>query len=164
MGGQACVLYGAAEFSRDTDLAPALWARRTTLALEGAGEVDLLSVPDLVASKKTQRDRDWPTIRRLVEVNYFTFRDEASAPRVRFWLRELRTPALLLEAAARFREMVPEVLPLRPLLAHAIAGRADELLDGLAREERAEREVDRAYWAPLRAELEVLRRKQRGEG
>ncbi len=43
-----------------------LWERRTTLAI-GADEVDLLSLPDLVRAKKTQRDKDWPMIRRLVE-------------------------------------------------------------------------------------------------
>ncbi len=52
MGGLACVLYGVAEFSRDTDL-----------ALPGVGEADLLSLPDLVAAKKTQRDKDWPMLR-----------------------------------------------------------------------------------------------------
>ena len=57
MGGQACVLYGAAEFSRDLDLA----------LLPDPANLDLLSLPDLIAAKKTQRDKDWPMIRRLIE-------------------------------------------------------------------------------------------------
>ena len=56
MGGQACVFYGAAEFSRDTDL---------------CYSINLMSLPDLVQAKKTQRDKNWPMLRRLVEVNYF---------------------------------------------------------------------------------------------
>ena len=123
MGGQACVFYGAAEFSRDTDLAiladavnlarlpkalhelqaapiavppfalrflrrghaihfrcqhpealrmrvdvvskmrgvdsfAKLWRRRTTIELPDATKCDLLSLPDLVRAKKTQRDKD----------------------------------------------------------------------------------------------------------
>lgn len=40
---------------------------------------------------------------------------------------------------------------------------ADELQieASLKREEERERELDRAYWAPLKAELEELRRKRR---
>jgi hypothetical protein len=30
-----------------------------------------MGLPDLVQAKKTQPDKDWPMIRRLVEVNYF---------------------------------------------------------------------------------------------
>lgn len=233
MGGQACVLYGAAEFSRDTDLAllaspenldnlrralgalgaaviavppfersylerghavhfayddpgagrmrldvmarmrnvdsfPALWDRRTTLVLAGAGEVEVLSLPDLVASKKTQRDKDWPMLRRLVEVSYLTFRHEATEERVGFWLLELRTPELLVEAAARFSDRARSLAARRPLLRDALERRESEITRGLAREEAAEREADREYWAPLRAELEALRRDARrgreGEG
>ena len=136
MGGQACILYGAAEFSRDSDFVvladrenldllqsvlrelqaaviavppfeaqylkkghavhfrcghpdvaglridlmavlrgsdpfEALWNRRQSIRLEGdAEQVLLLSLPDLVQAKKTQRDKDWPMIRRLVEADY----------------------------------------------------------------------------------------------
>jgi len=130
MGGQACVLYGAAEYSRALDLAvlatpealpalraalealhavviavpsfdvryldrghavhfsipdgsmsplrvnimsrlrgvdafPQLWERRTSIALPtGVGDaevlVDVMALEDLVAAKKTQRDKHWP--------------------------------------------------------------------------------------------------------
>jgi hypothetical protein len=45
--------------------------------LEGVGDVELLLFPDLAVSKKAQRAKDWPMLRRLVEVNYLTFREEA---------------------------------------------------------------------------------------
>jgi len=135
MGGQACILYGGAEFSRDTDLvllgdeanlgrlrtaldelqaetiavppfekryldeglavhfrcrhpdAPGmrvdvmtrlpglpdfhkLWEARVTMDLDGE-PVDVLCLPDLIRAKKTQRDKDWSMIRRLMEANYF---------------------------------------------------------------------------------------------
>ncbi len=56
---------------------------------------DLLSLPDLVQAKKTQRDKDWPMIRRLVEAHYFEHHANPKPAQVRFWMRELRTPDLL---------------------------------------------------------------------
>lgn len=75
MGGQACVLYGGAEFSRDTDIA-----------------------------------------------------------------------------------FLPDERNERSLLALLPGASDDELADALAAEEKAAREADQAYWAPLRKELEQMRR------
>jgi hypothetical protein len=149
---------------RNVDPFLALWARRTTLTLEGVGDVEVLSLPDLVQSKKTQRDKDWPMLRRLVEVNYLTFRADATETRVAFWLLELRTPGLLLEAASQFAGRARELATRRPLLADALAGREGEVTQRLAGEEASERAADGAYWAPLRAELEALRREARRRG
>jgi hypothetical protein len=222
MGGQACVFYGAAEFSRDTDLAiladaanlarlrqalddlqaeviavppmqlkylrgghaihfrcghpetmqtrvdvmakmrgvdpfPRLWKRRTTIELPGSTQCDLLSLPDLVQAKKTQRDKDWPMIRRLVEVNYFQARTRPEAAQIRFWLLELRTPQLLVEISQRHRIVCGRLASTRPLLALASAGKMKELEQALLAEESLERERDRLYWTPLVAELEGLR-------
>ena len=226
MGGQACVLYGAAEFSRDTDLAilaspdnltrlqqalddlqatviavppfelrylerghaihfafgdttnrqmrldvmsrmrnvdpfPILWDRRTVMHIDGLEDVDLLALPDLVAAKKTQRDKDWPMIRRLVDVNYLTYRDHPTDARQRFWLLELRTPDLLCEAVRQFPAVANQLLGDRPLLAGAMANRVEQVEESLHDEESRERAADRAYWAPLRAELEQLRHQRR---
>lgn len=85
---------------RGVDPFPELWARRTTLVFEEEEEtLEVLSLADLVAAKKTQRDKDGPMVRRLVDVNYLTYRNEPTPERVAFWLRELRTPELLVEAA-----------------------------------------------------------------
>jgi hypothetical protein len=222
MGGQACILYGAAEFSRDTDLAvlasptnlmrlrqalddlradviavPAfearylrrghavhfrcehpealgmrvdvmtrmrgvdsfsrLWARRNTIELPEGAHCEVMSLPDLVQAKKTQRDKDWPMLRRLLEADYFRHREKASAPQVRFWLRELRTPELLVEAAQRWPEACARLKEGRPLLRMARPGQESRLADALAAEERHEREADARYWAPLKSELEALR-------
>ena len=45
----------------------------------------------------------------------------------------------------------------RPLLVHGALGEMEELERALTAEESAERERDRRYWLPLRAELEKLR-------
>jgi hypothetical protein len=225
MGGQACVFYGAAEFSRDLDLlvladatnlpklvraldaldteviaVPALeewyllrghavhlrcrredvaglridlmsslrgvagfedlWARRTTIEVAG-GPIELLSMEDLVRAKKTQRDKDWPMIRRLVEQSYFLGARSATPDQVRFWLRELRTPELLMELAAAHPELASAQGLLRPAVQSARSGRLDDVGEALAAEEWEERRKDREYWAPLKRELEELRLRQR---
>jgi Nucleotidyl transferase AbiEii toxin, Type IV TA system len=222
MGGQACVLYGAAEFSRDIDvsvlasgenldrLAAALaelnadviavppfekeylnrghavhfrcsdpvaerirvdvmskmrgvadfdelWDRRTTLSVDDGFEVPLLSLPDLVAAKKTQRDKDWPMIRRLVEANYEQFYSQPSPQRIEFWLAELRTPHLLVEAASRFPNEAQNAAHSRPAVAAALTGDHAAVEEAINEEIARERAADRAYWAPLRQELEQLR-------
>lgn len=222
MGGQACVLYGAAEFSRDTDIViladtanlnrlraalrdldaepiavpeltldhlrrghavhfrcrcrdadgiridvmsvlrgvaafPALWKRRTTLTLAPGERYDLLALPDLVQAKKTQRDKDWPMLRRLIEAHYVQNRAHPTRPQVRFWLREARTPAILLELAEASAHQLRRLERQRPLLAFARTRCLPDLEKALATEEQREREQDRAYWEPLRHELEQMR-------
>jgi hypothetical protein len=169
MGGQACVFYGAAEFSRDTDLLiladaenlqrlgaalqdlqanciavpplaadylerghavhfrcqhpeaadmrvdvmsrlrgvepfPVLWERRTTITDADGFAHELLALQDLVQAKKTQRSKDWPMLRRLLEAHYLQHRSAPNDERVHFWLRELRTPELLAEAVQMWPE------------------------------------------------------------
>jgi len=224
MGGQACVFYGAAEFSRDSDFAiladpenlerlkaalielqagviavppfdvaylekghaihfrckhpecdglrvdvmsvmrevdpfELIWQRRATVQLPDGTICDLLSVADLVKAKKTQRDKDWPMVRRLLEADYFNNQDHPSNPaRVQFWLRELRTPELLLSVCNNFRELAIGEQEQRPLLRMALEGRVDAVEEALFLEEIEERRRDREYWAPLKRELETLRR------
>lgn len=226
MGGQACVFYGAAEFSRDTDLLivadaenlqrlsaalqelqaeciavppfaaeylerghaihfrchhpaaadmrvdvmsklrgvdpfPALWERRTTLRDNDGTIYELLSLPDLVQAKKTQRSKDWPMLQRLVEAHYLQHRTTPTPERQRFWLLEMRTAELLFEVVLAAPEIARELEAKRPLLRFADATELGELESALADEERAERERDRIYWQPLKVELEQLRHASR---
>jgi hypothetical protein len=224
MGGQACVLYGAAEFSRDTDLAilaseenaerltkamqaleaeviavppfllqhlnaghavhfrcghpeaagmrvdvmsrmrgvtdfSTLWERRTTLVMDDGTLCDLLSLGDLVQAKKTQRDKDWPMIRRLVEANYFANQAAPSPEQLTFWFQELRTPELLRDLAQAHPALAKEAVVMRALIHHAIADDVAALASALDEEERQQRLEDQAYWQPLKLELERLRRR-----
>jgi hypothetical protein len=223
MGGQACVLYGGAEFSRDTDIvilsSPEnmrrlwnaiadldavciavppfhpeyldrghavhfrcarddvknmrldvmtrmrgvdpfrhLWERRTIIEIPGAAPLHLLSMPDLVQAKKTQRDKDWLMIRNLLEASYCQGRANPSGAHVDFWLKEMRTPEHLCEVAKAHPAAARLATPLRPLLEQAMAGDHAEVARLLVGEEQAEREKDRAYWLPLLKELESIRR------
>ena len=51
----------------------------------------------------------------------------------------------------------------RPLLLLARSGQLDLLREALSAEEQTERQHDRAYWQPLKAELEQLRHSIRTE-
>jgi len=226
MGGQACVLYGAAEFSRDADIAilaepdnlqrlndalreleaecialpplsllylrrghavhfrcrhpdaqgvridimsvmrgvpsfTTLWRRRTTVTTEDGTTFDLFSLPDLVRVKKTQRDKDWPMLRRLVEAHYVENAQDPNPEQIAFWLREARSPALLTQLAEQYPDALDKEITKRPLLALARDDRTDDLDAALQEEERLERKADRAYWLPLKKELEQLRHGRR---
>jgi hypothetical protein len=142
---------------RGVDAFARLWQRRTTIELPDGMKCDLLSLPDLVQAKKTQLDKDWPMIRRLVEAHYFQNRSRANSAQIRFWLRELRSPEIMVEVARREPAACRRLIPARPLLAHAAAGELDRLESGLNAEQAVERERDRQYWLPLKRELEKLR-------
>ncbi len=222
MGGQACILYGAAEFSRDIDFAilaneknlkqlktgldeldaqviavppfsleylerghavhfrcatpeavglrvdvmtklrgvddfEELWQRRNIISADDGSEYQLMSLPDLVKAKKTQRDKDWPMIRRLVEADYFSSQDQATREDLEFWLLELRTHELLIETVKAHPDMAKTFETVRPLLKFASVGEEGLLAEALLLEEREQRDADRIYWAPLKAELELLR-------
>jgi hypothetical protein len=222
MGGQACVFYGGAEFSRGADFAllasaanlgrlrraladlqaepiaippfalkylrrghaihfrcrhpdalrmrvdvmskmrgvdsfARLWKRRTTIELPDGTKCDLLSLPDLVQAKKTQRDKDWPMIRRLVEAHYFAHNAKPRRTQVEFWLLELRTPQLLQEVARAHPLVVRRLAGKRPLLRHAVFGGLAQLEGALAGEESRLRREDATYWRPLLKELGRLR-------
>ncbi len=198
MGGQACILYGAAEFSRDIDLAvlpdeknlkrlrqaledlraeqiyvPALnlesllrghachfrshlpdteglridvmsvlhgceafeslWKRRRKLHLSGAGTVSVLALMDLVQAKKTQRDKDWPMIRRLMEVDYLSRPRRPSSGQVEFWLLELRTAGYLLELCRAQQKKAAKLTEKRPLLRPALDQDLEKVEQGLRR-------------------------------
>lgn len=223
MGGQACILYGAAEFSRDIDLAVAiapenlarlraaldelqaepvffpalsavvlrrghachfrclipalhgfridvmsklrgvdpfaqLWRRRVELDVPGVGQVAVMALRDLVRAKKTQRDKDWPMVRRLIEADVARAPEKPGAARIGFWLRECRTFDLLRDLARSYPRLASRVATRRPALRAAKAGDAPLTAQLLREEEDRERELDRRYWAPLRAELERWRR------
>lgn len=143
---------------RGVDPVEQLWSRRTTAEFDDGFRLDLLSLPDLVAAKKTQRDKDWPMIRRLVEADFYSHRADPTPERVRFWLAQARTPSLLIEVAARWAESARAAVGDRPLLRHATEDDVEGLAEALLEEERLERTRDRAYWEPLRIELESWRR------
>jgi hypothetical protein len=147
---------------RGVDTFEKRWRRRATIELPDGARFDLLSLPDLVRAKKTQRDKDWPMIRRLVEAHYFEHRARPNPAQVRFWLNELRTPEILLELARTHARRCQRLTIQRPLLALAARGADREAIErALRREETAERARDRQYWLPLREELERLRRARR---
>ena len=229
MGGQACVFYGAAQFSKDIDFLilaedenfeglhaalgelkatriavpgfdprvldrghavhyrckatgveglrvdimtklrdlpdfSILWDRRTTITESDGQNIDLLSVPDLVNAKKTQRMKDWPMISALVEGHYDQYTSEPNPSRIDFWLRESRVEDRLIDLVVRFpAEAAAMAASTRPLLTLAITPDLPRLREALDAEVRAEQEKDRIYWEPLKREMEEFRRAESRE-
>jgi mRNA-degrading endonuclease YafQ of YafQ-DinJ toxin-antitoxin module len=226
MGGQACILYGGAEFTRDVDLAiladeknleklkkalaelqahpvyfppltrdhllrghschfradvapckdfridimsvmhgcasfEQLWKRRQPWKGPEIGAFNVLSLPDLVQAKKTQRDKDWPMVRRLVERDYFRRPKTPKAAQIDFWFRELRTPELLILLCRQYPKKAKSLVVARPLLGLAIAKKSAQLEKAIRKEEDSYRAADRVYWEPLRQELFKMRQEQR---
>lgn len=219
MGGQACVLYGGAEFSRDIDFVlhvdptnlerlsrtlaelnaeviavppfgkeylerghaihfrcgspgverlrinvmsrlrgvdpfEQLWKRRTTLEV-GDLCIEVLSLPDLIAAKRTQRDKDWLMTNRLVEAHHAAHRDRPTDEQVRFWLTQSFDLEFLALRVAEYSSFAADRDVVR-----ALGDGDEERAKTVLEEERAAVVgADRAYWAPLKQELEALRRR-----
>ena len=135
-----------------------LWSRRTTIQDPDANfSYEVLAIEDLVRAKKTQRDKDWPMIRRLAEAHYEENQDAPSAPMIKFWLRESRTPSMLTELLRRFPEQIAAVASSRPWLESMGITDIKHIEYLLRQEEDAQRLADEEYWKPLKAELEQLR-------
>ena len=225
IGGQACIIYGAAEFSRDSDFVilstqknlkclqqaldalkakliyvpplaadyleqghachfrcaakevknlridiisklrgcdtfNKLWERKKTVSLKDKGSIDVIGLRDLVQSKKTQRDKDWFMLKRLVDNDIILNKHNPSGDHVRWWLRECRDVGTLIELAKNYPKMAKECLANRPLLASANIPDIQKLNLQLYDEESSERQKDIEYWTPLKRELETLRRKK----
>jgi len=139
----------------------ALWERRTVITGDRGEEFHLLSIPDLVDAKKTQRTKDWPIIELLVAIHYRENSVNPCPDWVEFWLAQARTPELLAELVQRFPKEARGQTSRRPLLRLAFSGEREALRAALDAEARAEQAKDRVYWAPLKAELEAFRRVER---
>ncbi|MCW0219681.1 MAG: hypothetical protein OJI67_15260 [Prosthecobacter sp.] len=140
-----------------------LWERRTTFGDDAGAEYHLLSVPDLVLAKKTQRSKDWPVIELLVAIHHRENIANANAEWIKFWLLEGRTPELLNDLCRRFPDEAAALQIQRPLLLIAQGSEQEALRAALDAEVRAVQAIDRAYWLPLRQELEQFRREERSD-
>jgi len=222
IGGQACIIYGAAEFSRDSDFIvlcdrsnlehlrkalkdlkagpiyvpdlkeeyldrghachfrcqvkgveglrvdvisklkgcddfQQLWNRRKKLKLKNNQAIDVIGLGDLVQAKKTQRDKDWLMLKRLVEVDYLQNKNTADQEKIKWWFLESRTPDHLLELVQKYPSVALKCGKLRPLLSLAMAKDSTKFNLELHEEELKERLRDQEYWTPLKKELEILR-------
>jgi hypothetical protein len=138
-----------------------LWSRRRTLSLPGVGRVHLIALADLVHAKKTQRDKDWPMLRRLLEADYHRRPSVPARSDVVFWMREVRTPEILEALCRRYPATARRLARKRPALRFALGGSRAAVERALATEQDRARAADRMYWAPLRAELLRWRRESR---
>ncbi len=224
IGGQACIIYGAAEFSRDSDFVvlllkknlenlkkalkrlkakliyvpvleasylerghachfrceakdvkwlridiiaklrgcepfDKLWERRNKIKLKNGRRIDVIGLYDLIQSKKTQRDKDWLMLKRLVDNDIILNRKNPKYEQIKRWFFECRDVNILIDLARKYPIIVKECVVNRPLLIEALNADIERLNLQLNQEEQSERRKDIEYWTPLRKELEELRRK-----
>ncbi len=138
-----------------------VWGRRTSAVLPDGTLVEIMSIADLITAKKTQRDKDWPMITRIIDAHYKENCDTPTAERILFWLTESRSPETLMAATIRFPLEARQAAVVRPAVEAALRGDLIGAAALLKSEEAHEREADRLYWAPLRARLNQLRRERR---
>ena len=100
-------------------------------------------------------------IAALLETHYREFKDQPNAEQIEFWLQESRSAERLIELAHTYPAQTQALLAQRPLLALAMARDVDGLRLALDTERQAVQALDRAYWEPLRRELEEYRRAER---
>jgi len=75
-------------------------------------------------------------------------------------MRELRTPALLMELTEAHHDIARRLEHTRPAIAAAITCDMDSVNLALAVEEHEERRKDREFWRPLKLEIEQFRRER----
>ena len=134
-----------------------LWERRSRITLKDGHSIDVISLQDLVQSKKTQRDKDWPMLKRLVENDIILHKDNPSKAQLRWWLCESRNVAQLIELAKKYPKAAKKCVAERALVFYAIEANVKKLERQLQREELVEQKKDVEYWNPLKKELEILR-------
>lgn len=222
IGGQACIIYGAAEFSRDSDFVifsstknlmrlkealnelgaeliyvpplqrrylkkghachfrcnredvkglridilsklrgcssfHKLWERKNTISLKDGNIIDVISLQDLVQSKKTQREKDWFMLKRLVNNDIMMCEFQAPEGHILWWFQECRNATLLIKLRKKYPDIAKGHIKLRPLLKLTTSSNVELLNKALHNERELEIKKDRKYWMPLRKELEVLR-------
>ena len=126
----------------------------SAITLATMARIELMGLEDLVQAKRTQRDKDWPMIRRLVESHYATHWQDPTEAQKQLWLGHSRTPEMLIDLVSREPELASQVAAQRPLISLARDANPDALQQALDQEAARERQADRLYWAPLKAELE----------
>jgi hypothetical protein len=89
--------------------------------------------------------------------------NEPTPERIAFWFNEARSSERLIDLAERFPGEARAHAERRSLLNLALSKQTERLREALDAEVRAEQAKDRAYWAPLKAELEAFRRAERSK-
>lgn len=225
IGGQACIIYGAAEFSRDSDFLilisqknlenlnktlkalkaeqiyfpplessflerghachfrckrndvrnlrvdiisklrgcdefKKLWLRKKILLLKDSVRINVISLRDIVQSKKTQRDKDWLMLKRLVENDIVLHKNNPKDERIIWWLEQCRNSQTLIELTEKYPKIAKKCINNRPLLSYTMVKDIKAINAKLYQEELLERQKDIEYWLPLKKELELLRHKE----
>ena len=138
-----------------------IWQRRFDFVSDSGVTIPVLSVPDLILSKKTGRIKDTADITALVNAHFVMNHLEPDENDIRLWLTEAREVDVLQMFAEKFPSEARKLAKERPLLKHVISGDIAALKVALIEEASNEATAHEAFRGPLRAEARELARKRR---
>ncbi len=157
IGGQASILYGGAEFSRNVDIV-ILTSPENLQRLEKA-------LAELQATSKAVPPFDAEYLRRGHAVHFRCAHPDAAGMRIDVIsvmrgvdaFEEIWSRRTTVEVALAHPAVACNLAERRPFLSSIAVMDDGAIESALEAEEKREREIDREYWKPLREELERLR-------
>jgi hypothetical protein len=98
--------------------------------------------------------------RRLLEAHYYQNKNRATPKIARFWLDEIHDRELLQQITDAFPQEAQDASSRRIAIGYLLGGNQQQAERLLREEIEQEKRADREYWAPLRQELNQLRRRR----
>lgn len=138
-----------------------LWQRRFDFVSDSGVTIPVLSIPDLILSKKTGRIKDAADITALVNAHYIMNHLEPDENDVRLWLTEAREVDVLQMFVEKFPRATRQLTKARPLLAHVLTEDIAALKSALIAEATDEAVRHETFRGPLRSEARDLARLKR---
>lgn len=124
-------------------------------------KVPVLSLPDLILSKKTGRMKDAADISALVNSHYILNNLAPTEKDIELWLLEARETDVLTMFVRNYSTQARRLIKTRPLLRHALAGDISALKVALIEESGLEALKHEEFRAPLREEVKKMARTRR---
>jgi len=135
---------------------PQLWKRRFEYK-----DINIISLKDLVLSKKTGRLKDILDISSLIRADYTANKLNPIETDIDFWLLQARDSELVRMLITQFKPRTKDLIKKRPLLKYALKGDDEKLEIALSEENRTEALEHQKFRKPIMAETKELSRRKR---
>ncbi len=128
--------------------------------------VPLIDIKRLIATKKTEREKDYIVIKELVDSVFEEVKDSKPLRnKLTAWLlQELRTPDSLITITKEWKNGKQYALQSgreAAILACSKTATNDDIQKALEKEKENLRKADKEYWKPFRDEIKNMRKEQR---
>ncbi|MBW1855093.1 MAG: nucleotidyl transferase AbiEii/AbiGii toxin family protein [Deltaproteobacteria bacterium] len=128
--------------------------------------VPVIDIKRLIATKKTERDKDYTVIKDLVDLLFEEVRSNRSQRKkfLTWLLQELRTPKYLKTITREWEYGKQYALKTgreAAILACSKNATEEEIQAALDKEKEILRKADKQYWKPIRNEIKIMRQEHR---